>query len=73
MDIAQARKLHERELLRLPNVVGVGIGERAGEQVIKVYVGRKLPDSELDPSDRIPKSIEGWPTEVEAIGIVDVC
>lgn len=69
--IDEARQRHEHELLALPNVTGVGIGDRAGEAVIKVYVTRKVPASELEPEERVPPSLEGHPVDVEAIGDVE--
>ena len=39
--IAEAKARHEAELLALPNVTGVGIGERDGKPVIKVFVTEK--------------------------------
>jgi hypothetical protein len=69
--IEEARRRHEDELLALPNVTAVGIGERAGEAVIKVYVGRKVPASELAPGERVPRSLDGHPVDVEEIGFVE--
>lgn len=69
--IEEARRRHEDELLALPNVTAVGIGERAGEPVIKVYVGRKVPASELAPDERVPASLDGHPVDVEEIGVVE--
>jgi hypothetical protein len=53
-----------------PNVTGVGIGgrvragERINELVLKVYVTKKLPSAEVDPSSLIPAEFEGIPTDV---------
>ncbi|MGH9150088.1 MAG: hypothetical protein ACRD0D_02820 [Acidimicrobiales bacterium] len=58
----------EDELLALPNVVGVGIGERAGKPVIKVFVTSKVPTGELEPEQVVPRAIEGEAVDVEAIG-----
>jgi len=60
----------EQELMSKQNVTGVGIGERNGEPVIKVFVTRKLPKSELRASDIVPNNIAGYPTDVEEIGVV---
>ncbi|WP_197036111.1 hypothetical protein [Fischerella sp. PCC 9605] len=64
------KQKHEDQLMRLPNVTGVGIGEKEGKPVIKVFVERKVPESELQPQEIVPKSIEGCETDVEEIGIV---
>lgn len=70
MDIETLKQKYEEQLLRLPNVAGVGIGERAGKKVIKVFVTHKVPESSLQPQEVVPKSLEGGETDVEEIGIV---
>lgn len=58
------------ELLRIPGVVEVGVGlrERGGklthETAFRVYVRKKLPQSAVQPENRIPKEIRGFPTDV---------
>jgi hypothetical protein len=71
ISIAEAQSRHEAELLRLPNVTGVGIGERAGKPVIKVFVTRKVPASQLAPEEQVPRSLEGHEVDVEAIDVVE--
>ena len=66
----EAVKKYEEQLLRLPNVTGVGIGEKAGKVVIKVFVTHKVPESVLQPQEVIPKMLEEWATDVEEIGVV---
>ncbi|MBD2564815.1 MULTISPECIES: hypothetical protein [Nostoc] len=61
---------YEEQLMRLPNVTGVGIGDKDGRTVIKVFVTQKIPESDLQPQEVVPKSIEGCETDVEEIGIV---
>ena len=58
------------ELMRLPNVVGVGIGEKGGKKVIKVLVTHKVPASSLKPKEVVPKRVGGYETDVEEIGSV---
>lgn len=70
MDIEGVRQKHEEHLMRLPNVTGVGIGKKAGKAIIKVFVTRKVPESALQPREIVPKSLEGYETDVEAIGPV---
>lgn len=70
MDLEAAVKQAEQKLLSKQNVTGVGIGDRDGEPVIKVFVTRKLPKSDLRASDVVPESIAGYPTDVEEIGVV---
>jgi hypothetical protein len=64
------RHRHEHELMELPNVTGVGIGERGGKEVLKVFVTRKVPASELRPNEVVPAELEGWEVDVEEIGLV---
>jgi hypothetical protein len=70
MNIDAIKKKHEEQLLQLPNVTGVGIGEKAGKEVIKVFVTHKVPESALQPQEVVPKTVEGYETDVEEIGVV---
>lgn len=70
-EITDIKTRHEEWLLSLPNVTGVGIGERAGRPVIKVFVTHKLPSSELAPDELIPPGLEGHEIDVEEIGVVE--
>lgn len=63
-------KRHEDRLLDLPNVVAVGIGELSGKTVIKIFVEKKIPKSELQPPEVIPAEIEGYDVDVDVIGSV---
>jgi hypothetical protein len=69
--IAETKVRHEAELLTLPNVTGVGVGERDGQPVIKVFVTEKVPESELAPEERVPTSLDGYVVDVEAIGFLE--
>jgi len=70
MSIKDVKMKHEEKLMRLPNVTGVGIGEKGGKEVIKVFVTHKVPESSLQPDEIIPKSLEGHEVDVEEIGTV---
>ena len=65
---------HQDELLRKPNVVGVGIGytEVGGQQTeqlgLIIMVKKKTPNTQLAPQDRIPAEIEGVVTDVKEVG-----
>lgn len=48
MSIKSVMRKYEELLLRLPNVTGVGIGEKAGKDVIIVFVKKKLPESVVE-------------------------
>ncbi|WP_221359211.1 hypothetical protein [Streptomyces beigongshangae] len=66
MDARQARRLHEERLMALAHVSGVGIGrdEDSGEDVIVVFVTRKVPRDDLAPEDTVPDELEGIPVRV---------
>jgi hypothetical protein len=68
VDIEGVLRKHEDALLAYPNVNGVGIGERAGQPVIKVMVTRKVPESSLRPDQILPKALDGYELDVEGIG-----
>lgn len=70
MSIEAVKMKYEEQLMRLSNVTGVGIGQKAGKAVIKVFVTHKVPESALRPQDIIPKTLEGYQTDVEEIGVV---
>jgi len=69
MDIMAEKQRHEERLMDLPNVVGVGVGERAGKEVIKVFVTHKVPASALAPHEIVPRRLGEWETDVEEIGV----
>lgn len=69
--IAEALRRHEDDLLSLPNVNGVGIGEREGKTVIKVFVTQKVPEASLAPEDLVPASLDGHEVDVEEIGVIE--
>ncbi|PIJ96237.1 hypothetical protein [Lysinibacillus sphaericus] len=70
MSIDSVREKHEEELMNLPNVIGIGIGEKNGVQVILVFVTVKVPQSALQSHEIIPKKIEEYETDVKEIGHV---
>ena len=69
-DIEAVRRRHVDELMRLPNVTGVAIGERNGRPIIQVLVVRKIPLAKLRREEVVPKTLEGWETDVVEIGVV---
>ncbi|MFD3840129.1 hypothetical protein ACFWWC_28335 [Streptomyces sp. NPDC058642] len=72
MEAHRARSLHEGRLMSLPHVTGVGTGkdEHTGEDVIIVFVTRKVPRDRLRNEDVIPDELDGVPVRVLAIGEV---
>ncbi len=65
MSIESVMRKYEEQLMRLPNVTGVGIGEKKGKEVIIIFVKEKVSESALQPSEIIPKTLEGYKTDVE--------
>lgn len=70
MSIEVVKMKYEEQLMQLPNVRGVGIGEKEGKAVIKVFVTHRVDESALKPQDFIPKFSEGFENVVEEIGNV---
>jgi hypothetical protein len=79
VDRAQAvRQAYQAELMKKPNVVGVGVGlrhtggQRTDEVAVVVMVNRKLPLEQLAPQDRLPSMIDGVPVDVKEVGELQV-
>lgn len=70
VDVKEVKQRYADELMALPNVTGVGVGERDGAQVVKVFVMRKVPLSTLSAEERVPDTLEGVPCDVEEIGVI---
>lgn len=70
MNIDVVKEQNEERLMRLPNVIGVGIGERDGKAIITVLVTHKVAESSLQPQEIIPKLLGGYETDVAEIGDV---
>jgi hypothetical protein len=69
-DINSILRKYQDRLMSFPNVTGVGIGEKEGKAVIAVFVTRKIPESALQPHEIVPRSLEGYATDVRDIGDV---
>jgi len=65
MSIESVMRKYEKQLMMLPNVTGVGIGEKNGKEVIIVFVKKKVSEVMLQPSEIIPKTLEGYEIKVE--------
>lgn len=74
--IQTVKARYEADLMKKPNVVGVGIGmpmrhgRPVGDPALIVNVSRKVPTEELRPEDRIPETLDGVRVWVEEIGEV---
>ncbi len=72
--ITRVQAQYAEQLMRKPNVIGVGIGLRKRHGVftqqpaLVVLVSQKIPDADLMPDDRIPSEIEGVPIDVQEAG-----
>lgn len=75
--IAEVRARHEAELMRYPNVVGVGDGictkkgKPTGEPCLVVFVARKIPPKKLAKDQILPSRIEGIPVDVVEVGRIE--
>jgi hypothetical protein len=70
VSIESVRRKYEEQVMRLPNVTGIGIGKKGRKNVIKVFVTKKLPESSLQSHEIIPKVLDRYETDVEEIGVV---
>lgn len=73
--LARAREVlrrHEDLLLGKPNVLGVGIGQVGSECHLVALVKVKLPPSQLESAELIPRSVEGVRVVVREIGDLSV-
>lgn len=72
--VHQAKEQHKAELLRLPNVVGVGVGYREARGAptdtmsVVVLVTQKLPRAALTVEAMIPKRVDDVGTDVREVG-----
>jgi hypothetical protein len=70
VNIESVKRKYEEQVMQLPNVTGIGIGKKGRKDVIKVFVTQKLPESALQSYEIIPKTLEGYETDVDEIGVV---
>ncbi len=65
-----------KELLKKPNVVGVGVGkrhkqnEKTDEDSLTVFVSKKIPLSKLKQNEVVPRTVEGGAVDIIEIGEV---
>jgi hypothetical protein len=71
MNIDDVLKRHESALLKLPNAVGIAIGEANHNPVIKVLVTKKVPKDTLKPEEIVPSTLEGYVVKVQEVGIIE--
>ncbi len=65
-DIGAVLDEHQEELMRLPGVVGVGVGqdETTGEPVILILMAEPAPDLEK----ALPQKLNGYPVKPLVVG-----
>jgi hypothetical protein len=75
--IEQVKKIkarYEKELMKLANVVGVGVGFKhkngrpTNEVALVVNVSEKKPSADLSKQDLVPSELEGVPVDVQEVG-----
>ena len=72
--ILTVKRRHEVSLLAIPGVMEARVGpvfkngRRTGEIGIVVYVDRKLPPEQIDPSGLVPVYLDGYRVDVQPIG-----
>ncbi len=77
LKIQEIRAEVEEDLLGRLNVVGVGVGykEVGGKETtdlcLHVYVEKKLPKAELAPEALVPETVQGLPTDVIEVGVIE--
>ena len=63
MAIDEALARHERSLMSVPGVVGVGVADRSGRPVILVMLTHVTPEAKA-----LPEQLDGYPISVEVTG-----
>lgn len=73
-EIQQVKLTHKENLLKQPNVVGVGTGYKVshgrstGELCLVTLVRRKVPEAGLPKGGMVPRQIDGVRTDVVEVG-----
>lgn len=77
LDIHDISTRYTPTLLGYPNVVGVGVGRKVsggketGEDAVSVLVSKKMPRYTLSGVEMVPTSVQGIPTDVVEVGIIE--
>jgi S1-C subfamily serine protease len=73
----EVQAAHEEEILKLPNVQGVGIGNKiiggkeTSELVLQIYVEKKLPKSKLAKSALVAEAFDDVKSDVIEVGKIE--
>lgn len=65
--IEEVQEAYTERWMRLPGVVGTGIGLCEGEPCIRVFLSRPSPEAR----DAIPSRVEGYAVDLEVTGEVE--
>lgn len=66
MNIEQVMARHQDQLMAIPGVTGIGIGEQNGQPAIVIMVNRLT----LELKARLPRQLDGFPVVVEQSGAI---
>lgn len=69
MTIEEALRANEETLMSLPGVQGIGIGEKDGKPVIRVFMDSTTPGASHSV-EQIPGELEGYALDIEEIGTI---
>lgn len=75
--VQEVKNLKEESILALPNVVGVGVGNKQvkgkqkDELCVSVYVKEKISSDALPPGAEVPSAYEGIKTDVIEVGEIE--
>ena len=64
ISITEVKRKYSKTLMKIQYVNGVGIEEKNGKKIIKIFVS--VPNKET--LEKIPKILEGYDVEVETVG-----
>jgi hypothetical protein len=62
--VTEVKQRHEARLMKMRGVVGVGIGQKDGKDIIRIYVEKENPKI----LSRIPHALDNVPVEVVVSG-----
>lgn len=74
VNVARAQQVVQNELMSMPQVVGVALGHKmvggldTGDRAIVVLVEDKLTAAVLPATEVVPPTVDGIPTDVQAVG-----
>lgn len=64
MKIEDVQQRHEQQLMAIPGVTAIGIGEQHGQPVIVIMVNQRTEEL----NQKLPRQLEGFGVKVEVSG-----